>query len=594
MTAQTFDRKHRVMTSFRFALTVAMIWTACCGGNLAVAADGTDLAPLVKELKDVVVVLPIGVDSQRQPIDAVLPRSGFNESSGPTRVLLVGRPETASAIVASLRWFYTHADAAPLRSQFLLSAVPQLPESDKPAAYPPAGGAYTDDAPQAMYAWRWIGMQAPDAVLVVEPGESLAWFVPPMPAALRGDWAQALKPTTTGRDNELAAALVRSPANDMGLIPAVRVNLPDQQTEWLATFLSAVDDADPPVVSPARQELRKRLARTPLETATLLAKPYGHDLGSVVYIPSLALLGRVRLGELTNDPSHAEDVRQILSPYLNGQKTSQVDNGSALSGHLIFSEMATRSQGDERAALLKQTLRAADMAFDEQGRPKASMPFHSEMSDALFMGAPILAAAGQLTGDPRYYDASLRHLRFMRKLVLRDDGLYRHSPLDEAAWGRGNGFPALGLALCLSYWPADRADRPELLAMFQKHMAALAPLQDEYGCFHQVVDRPDTYREFTSTCMITFAAARGVREGWLDRQTFAPLIARAWPAINARIADDGRLVDVCTGTGKQKDLQAYYHRPAILGRDSRGGAMALLATTEMAAYDQSPPAKEGR
>ena len=44
------------------------------------------------------------------------------------------------------------------------------------------------------------------------------------------------------------------------------------------------------------------------------------------------------------------------------------------------------------------------------------------------------------------------------------------------------------------------------------------------------------------------------------------------------------LVDVCTGTGKQKNLRAYYDRMAILGKDARGGAMALLVSTEMAAW----------
>ena len=50
--------------------------------------------------------------------------------------------------------------------------------------------------------------------------------------------------------------------------------------------------------------------------------------------------------------------------------------------------------------------------------------------------------------------------------------------------------------------------------------------------------------------------------------------------VKARAASDGRLVDVCTGTGKQRSLQEYLDRPAILGKDARGGAMALLFATE--------------
>jgi len=165
---------------------------------------------------------------------------------------------------------------------------------------------------------------------------------------------------------------------------------------------------------------------------------------------------------------------------------------------------------------------------------------------------------------------------------MRRDGLYRHSPLDEAAWGRGNGFPALGLALSLDNLPVDHAGRAEMLRAFQAHMEALARHQDPTGAWHQVIDVPGSYRELTATCMIAYAALRGVRAGWLDRARFQPLVDSAWHAIRTRVASDGRLVDVCAGTGKQKDLQDYLDRPAILGPDPRGGAMALLIAVEMA------------
>ena len=43
-------------------------------------------------------------------------------------------------------------------------------------------------------------------------------------------------------------------------------------------------------------------------------------------------------------------------------------------------------------------------------------------------------------------------------------------------------------------------------------------------------------------------------------------------------------IAVCEGTGKQTSLRAYLDRKAILGPDDRGGAMALLVATEMAAW----------
>ena len=84
------------------------------------------------------------------------------------------------------------------------------------------------------------------------------------------------------------------------------------------------------------------------------------------------------------------------------------------------------------------------------------------MSDSVFMVAPS-SLPPTAHGNVDHLAALLAHLRHLRKLCLRKDNLYRHSPLDESAWGRGNGFPALGLALVLSFLPEDSPARPEIL-----------------------------------------------------------------------------------------------------------------------------------
>jgi hypothetical protein len=60
------------------------------------------------------------------------------------------------------------------------------------------------------------------------------------------------------------------------------------------------------------------------------------------------------------------------------------------------------------------------------------------------------------------------------------------------------------------------------------------------------------------------------------------LVDAAWEAVKRSVGADGRLIDVCTGTGKQRSLWDYLNRTAILGKDPRGGAMALFFATEMA------------
>lgn len=318
--------------------------------------------------------------------------------------------------------------------------------------------------------------------------------------------------------------------------------------------------------------VKARRSRSPRQVAEQLAKVYGHQLDSVVYIPAIAMIGRVRLGQI-------DDVKRIVEPYASGAKPTlpAKPTASHLSGHLIFAELAERTR-DPRYLKLVRT--AADLGFDESGNMREAMPFHNEMSDAFFMGCPILTAAGRLTGENKYFDMCLKHMRYMMKLTLRPDGIHRHSPLSEAAWGRGNGFPALGLALSLSDLPEGYAGRKEILDAFRAHLSALLPHQDAEGMWHQVIDVPASYAELSSTAMIAFAMERGMKRGWLEASRFRRPADRAWEAVKVRTAEDGTMVDVCASTGKLPSFVDYYLRPASLGRDDRGGAMVMLLATE--------------
>jgi rhamnogalacturonyl hydrolase YesR len=166
---------------------------------------------------------------------------------------------------------------------------------------------------------------------------------------------------------------------------------------------------------------------------------------------------------------------------------------------------------------------------------------------------------------------------------MRDDGLYRHGHLCDAAWGRGNGFPAVGIAWCLTLLPTDHPGRDELLAAHQRHLVALVKHQTADGLWRQVIDVPDAYEEFSATAMIGFAIQRGISSGWLEQAAYQSHVDRAWGAICQRIQPGGKLLDVCEGTGTQKSLEDYLKRKAIRGADDRGGAMALLFAVERVA-----------
>jgi len=456
-------------------------------------------------------------------------------STGSPTVLLVGgltgKDESARVVEQEIQRFESVRQD---RRQFQLIAISVANPDGSKLQFPPTGVAYRENA-ESHVLWRWIGIHAPDLVIVLG-----------------------------NEDFGLAEALSKNVVAGTGRIPARRM-------DGNARILQSLPKEIP--LSEAHFEVDRRLRRTARQVAAELATVYGHDFNQLTYIPGLALIGQLRLGR-------TEDVVRLAAPYTDGTKNPlERANSLTLAGHLVFAELAERTRNPRYTELVRK---AADLGFTDAGEMKESMPFHDEMSDSVFMAIPLLAKAGKLTGDQKYFEMIPRHLAFMQKLVLRPDGLYRHSPLTDAAWGRGNAFPALGLMLALSDLPLESPQFRPVLQAFREHMSALAKFQDEDGMWREVIDHPGAYSEFTATAMIATAMLHGVNNGWLDWDEFQPVVSKAWPAILTRIGSDGRLLDVCESTNKQRSLDDYLHRAAIFDRDPRGGAMALMFALEMA------------
>ena len=540
---------------------------------------------------DTHISFPIGVTQDNQPIPAWISREDLKINSTGKRILIIAGMDDYKSFSPELIEALKNYKKSGLSQEYSISAILNANPGGYPVpVFPPKGKAYNDKKnPAALYLWRFIGTHGPDLVIDLRKGDEFSIRMGKRSGGIDKALARALKAKTNAiPDSGLASALWRNNPAGVGRVPAIQVTSGnkggDAILEHILTLLKEMPDGLP--LSKARAQLQARANRTPIETAHNLAQYYGQN-PATQYIPALALVGRLRLSELDNATEHRAAVTSLIQPYANGQKKAlgKGVSGVNLAGHLAIAELAFR---EKNQALVRLIEAAAQRAHESRKNPKDPVSGHNQMSDSVFMVCPILAAAHALTGKAEYLEDCLAHLRYMRKIDLRADGIYRHSPQDEAAWGRGNGFPALGLALSLSYLPRDAPGRDEILQAFRTHIAALAKHQDPTGMWHQVIDHPESYREMTSTCMITFAMARGIRMGWLDRKVYEPHLRKSWPAINQRIGTDGHLIDVCTGTGKQKNLRAYLDRTAILGKDSRGGSMALLATTEMAALKLKP------
>ena len=474
----------------------------------------------------------IGLSTTGAPIEAAA--IDGRSASSPTVVLVGGLQGSDPSSETVAREAAAFEQIAQNQRAFRLIAIARANPDATPLQFPPPGVAYREHV-ESHVLWRWLGTHAPDLVLVAGP------------------------------DPGLVEALSKNPVIDVGQVPARRVDGSTRVLQSLTTTIAP---------SSARQEIERRLARSPRALAEELARVYGREFVQPNYIGAMAIISRLRLGE-------RDEVARLLSPYLEGTQDSFArPSQSSLASHLLFFEYARRA-GDDRAKAL--VLRAAASGFTEGGELRESMPLNGGWSDSMFMDVPILARAGALTGERRYFDMAARHVAFMQRIVLRPDGLYRHQASAEAAWGRGNAFAGLGLALTLSEFPKDHAEYPRLLSSYRAHMTALARFQDENGMWRNVIDRAGAYPEYSATAMIATAMLRGIRNEWIERETYEPLIQKAWTAILARTGPEGRLVDVCESTGTRGLTdEDYLRRVAILGRDDRGGAMAMFFATELA------------
>jgi len=492
----------------------AVLLLAASMGQVCIAAESFD----------------IGLAADGTRIDALaVPATGA--ASGRRTVALVGGLAGNDASVAAVR-AAVEAYALQRDRPFHLLAVPLVNPGGVALRFPPQGVAYREN-PEAHVLWRWLGAQAPDLVLVA--GES---------------------------DGGLRAALGVTKVAGMGTIPARHWPAGADLTQGPGTIAR----------SEAAEELARRRARSPRQLATELARHYGRDFDQPWYIGAIALIARVRLGEL-------DEVRRLVEPWVDGTRDSlERPNALVMAGHIVFTELARRG-GDPRYTDMVR--KVADLGFDAQGNMLEAMPHHDGYSDSVFMGTAILAQAGALTGEQRYFDIADRHLRFMERLDLRPDGLYRHRPEADVPWGRGNGFAALGLALTLSELPRDSDAFRHAHASFRSLMSALLPWQNRDGLWRNVVNHPGAFAEFSGTAMIGFALRRGLAQGWIQGRDYEVAVEKAWLAVNSRSAPDGAFIDVCESTARFTTLEQYLQRPAILGQDARGGAMALLFATEL-------------
>jgi rhamnogalacturonyl hydrolase YesR len=194
--------------------------------------------------------------------------------------------------------------------------------------------------------------------------------------------------------------------------------------------------------------------------------------------------------------------------------------------------------------------------------------------DDMYMLTLVEVQAYRATDDAKYLDrAALEMTAYLDKLQ-QSDGLFYHAPDVPFFWGRGNGWVAAGMTEMLRSLPKNHPKRARILDGYRKMMAALLKYQAGDGMWRQLIDHQESWPETSATGMFTFAMVTGVKNGWLDRKTYAPAARKAWLALLTYLEPNGDIRNVCEGTGKKNDYQYYIDRKKNTG-DLHGEAPLL-------------------
>ena len=532
----------------------------------------------------------VGASRSENVIRALLAGDAYARAGRRPRVLLVsglsGRAEDVEVALHMLEaWSGRSEPPADLTAVPCLypDGVSRRGAGRGEAAYPPQGGYYDDPhGPEERYLWRWACLLAPDLVIEVRAGDSVAWEVNEAMEALAASLnaAPALPP------DGFVGAIGRGVPEGIGSVPGVRLTagLEEAREELDRLWPMLAGGAAP---SRARIELDRRRARSPVEIGRALASAYGHTIEPVVYTKGVAVSGRLRLAALDpGSPSPAADIAALVEPladpvaFRDGQEVGVSENFAGF----VWGDELAEATGDRR---FSDILVEAAGRYSRQGPGQAPPPARPNFptEDHFFVSA-VLGRGFSLTGDASYIDMLADFL--LDAGIQQDNGLFLHSRTGPFHWGRGNGFAALGLAETLTYMPADHPKRGRIEDMAVRQMAALRERQEASGMVRQVVDFIGSYQELTATCMVGYGLARGLRLGWLDG-SFRETAELAWRGVSERIDDRGNIIDACAGTGNGLTLRHYLDREALTGFDDRSGSMALWFAAEIERLRRESP-----
>ncbi len=294
------------------------------------------------------------------------------------------------------------------------------------------------------------------------------------------------------------------------------------------------------------------------------------EVKSVHYAEACAGFGAARLAGLLNDSIRLNRLSARYSRVID-ENIVNTENHVDVNVYGIL-QLELYMQGKDKR-FLEQGLHLADKQWEDPLDDGLTSQTRYWIDDVWMIGS-LQVQAYRANGDMIYLDrAALELDTYLRKLQ-QPNGLFYHGEGAPFFWGRGNGWVAAGLAELLSELPESNVHYASILKGYLSMMNSLIEYQAEDGMWRQLIDQEEAWKETSSTAMFGYAFAVGVKKGLLPDSTFTPAYQKAWNALVTYLNEEGKITEVCVGTGKGDNIQYYLDRPRTTG-DLHGQAPVL-------------------
>ena len=214
-------------------------------------------------------------------------------------------------------------------------------------------------------------------------------------------------------------------------------------------------------------------------------------------------------------------------------------------------------------------------------------------ADDLFMSLPFLIRLAEYKKDTALLtDVANQVIRYAH-LLQDEDGTLFHAYFIEkkerscCKWARANGWAAVAFAEVLSALPKTHRYYNDVMDIYKKQMNGIKKYQAADGFWYQVIDHPELTwgTETSSSAQFTYAMARGINRGWLDK-SFIPVVEKSFNMLSdfSKITEKGVLIGICESTSIGQNMEYYNTRKKEQDgnyTDHHGDGLILLALTEM-------------